>query len=152
MSTVQSLKNSTLTEEDELSQLLSQVQLSSRSQSRATVSAPPSLRGSLQASRRRRPPPVDQIFFTAPPLSPERISPIFSIDDNISQTLVTPKLEPQSPTSSDGDSSFDNTIASIRREDLHAMGDAGPESQRHGKHRKLAYVLLTFFIEYQTIH
>lgn len=156
MSTAGSLNNSILSEEDELSNLLSQVRLSRRSLRRATSSAPPSLRGSLRDDHRRRPPPVDPFFFAAPQ---QQISPILPTDYGsplspvtpVRETLLLPRASPQSPTSSNddseleyvdarshqssgyGDSSFDNTVASIDQADLLAMGDAGPETQRHGK-------------------
>lgn len=152
MPTAGSLNNPVLSNEDELSNLLSQLRLSQRSQSQATASPPPSLRRSLrgESDRRRRPPPVHQPFLAQLALSPERISLASSVNqDNSSNSAASQSNEPdpQSPVSSDeftdarshlsssgyGDSSFDNTVASIAQDDLLSMGDAGPEARRPGK-------------------
>lgn len=153
MSTVSSLNNPVLNEEEELSHLISQIRLGSKSLSKATASPPLSWTRSLRDDRRRRPPPVSQLF--APVTSPKQIA---AVPPPAQDTVISPPLGSNPPVvrfathsrqSSDdsleyvdarshqssgyGDSSFDNTVASITNKDLRSFGDDGPESRHEGE-------------------
>lgn len=145
MSSVASLENTVLSEEDELSNLLSNIRLGSKSLTRATSSRPPTSTRSLRDVRQRRPPPVGQVFAPSTP-SPHRISVIPQPATNIFTEVPSVQSADQSDESDDdytdarshlsseyGNSSLDNTIASISRGDLLAAGDEGPEALRNGK-------------------